>query len=766
MTIEDWLGKDNELGLNIWHKKYQHNNESFEDWINRISGGNTRIAKLIKEKKFLFGGRILANRGIKDRKLTYSNCYVITPPDDSLESIFECARKLARTFSYGGGCGIDLSKLRPNGAATHNAAKESSGPVSFMDIYSQITGTISQNGRRGALMISLDINHPDIEQFIDCKTDLSKVNYANISVRVNDDFMRAVENKSSNYILSWPIDGYKTGVDTTNWEFNKLYLVDGVYYKKIDPVRLFNKLVENNWNYAEPGILYWDKVENYNLLNNTDFKYAGVNPCAEEPLPPGGSCLLGSLNLAEFVNKDGTIDFDSLEDATSLAIQALNEVLIDGLPLHPLKEQRDSVTKWRQIGLGTMGLADMLIKCGVTYGNKESLQVIDVVYSCIATTAVETSLHLAKIQGCYPECDKDKLIESSFIQALHLPTKTIKDIKKYGLFNSQLLTCAPTGSISTMLQISGGTEPIFAMKYTRTTKSLDGKDTVYDVYTKIADDWLKIHPGKQLPEYFVESKDIKPSDRVLVQSILQKNIDASISSTVNLPEEATVEDISTIYTDAWKQGLKGITIFRQNCARIAILSTNTPKKEEKKAEKKEEKVIFDSILPVSRKKMGVTSGCTFCKKCACGTLYITLNKDKDGNFVELFTHTSKGGICQANLNAETRMASLALRSGVKVSEVVDQLKGISCPACTAVKAKGGKVDGISCADIIAKTIEEFQKKDEFRMKCEYPINDKEAADYNQIQKIEYEECPECHQKTLIREAGCQSCTSCGYSRCN
>lgn len=754
-----WLS-ENELSYKIWNNKYRHNNESFDEWLDRISAGNEKVKKLIFEKKFLFGGRILANRNISDRKLTYSNCYVITPPEDNLESIFECASKLARTYSYGGGCGIDLSKLRPKGATTNNAAKESTGPVSFMDIFSQVTGTISQSGRRGALMISLDINHPDVEEFIDCKTDLSKVNYANISVKVNDDFMRAVENKSSNYILSWPVDGYKTGVDTTNWEFNELYLVDGIYYKKIDPVRLFNKLVENNWNYAEPGILYWDKVENYNLLNNTDFKYAGVNPCAEEPLPPGGSCLLGSLNLAEFVNKDSTIDFDGLEEATSLAIQALNEVLMDGLPLHPLKEQRDSVANWRQIGLGTMGLADMLIKCGVTYGSKLSLQVIDTVYSCIATTAIETSLHLAKIQGCYPKCDKDKLVESSFIQALHLPTKTIKDIKKYGLFNSQLLTCAPTGSISTMLQISGGTEPIFAMKYTRTTKSLDGKDTVYDVYTKIADDWLKIHPGKQLPEYFVESKDIKPSDRVLVQSILQKNIDASISSTVNLPEEATVEDVSTIYTDAWKQGLKGITIFRQNCARIAILSTSTSKKEEDKAEKKEEKVVFDSILPVSRKKMGVTSGCTFCKKCACGTLYVTTNCDSEGNLVEIFTHTSKGGICQANLNAETRMTSLALRAGVRVDEVVDQLKGITCPACTAVKARGGKLDGISCPDIIAKTILEFQNRD-----IVPKVTDSKIDESKHINKQEYEECPECHEKTLIREGGCRQCTSCGYSKC-
>lgn len=476
----------------------------------------------------------------------------------------------------------------------------------------------------------------------------------------------------------------------------------------------------------------------------------------EEPLPAGGSCLLGSLNLSEFVNKDSTIDFNSLEEATSIAIQALNEVLLDGLSLHPLKEQRQSVADWRQIGLGTMGLADMFIKCGIIYGSKESIDIIKTVYKCIATTAIKTSLHLAKVQDCYPKCEKEKLVESSFIKNLELPTSILKEIKQYGLFNSQLLTCAPTGSIGTMLQTSTGVEPIFAMKYTRTTKSLEGKDVTFDVYTKIAKDWLDHHSGKQLPNYFVESKDIKPLDRVKVQGALQLFTDASISSTTNLPEEATIDDVYTIYMSAWKEGLKGITIFRQNCARTPILST-TSKKEEPK---QEEKICLDCITPISRKKMGVTSGCTFCKKCACGTLYITTNCDSEGNLVEIFTHTSKGGICQANLNAETRMASLALRAGVKVDEVVDQLKGITCPACTAVKARGKKLDGISCPDIIAKTILEFQNYDIIPK-----IVNSQIDESKHINKQEYEECPECHEKTLIREGGCRQCTSCGYSKC-
>lgn len=292
-TINDdkawkWLN-ENDLSYKIWNNKYRVNNESFDEWLDRVSGKNNQLKELIATKKFLFGGRILANRGVTDKKVTLSNCYVVTPPEDNIESIFECAQKLARTYSYGGGCGIDLSKLRPKGATTNNASKESTGPVSFMEVYSQVTGTISQAGRRGALMISLDINHPDVVEFVDCKNDLSKVNYANISVRVNNNFMKAVE-RDEDYFLSWPcdLDLSKFTKEYYDAPYNTLIYIEDhtnnnsiCYVKKVRARQLFQKLAENNWNYAEPGILYWDNIENYNLLSEyPEFHYGGVNPCA------------------------------------------------------------------------------------------------------------------------------------------------------------------------------------------------------------------------------------------------------------------------------------------------------------------------------------------------------------------------------------------------------------------------------------------------------------------------------------------------------
>lgn len=563
MTEKEWLS-ENQLSLDIWHKKYQVNGETFEEWLDRVSGGNKDVRELIKDKKFIFGGRILASRGVTGRRVTYSNCYVITPPEDNIESIFNTAAKLARTYSYGGGCGIDISNLRPKGAIVHNAAKSTSGSVSFMDLYSQVTGLIGQAGRRGALMISISCKHPDIEEFINLKTKQGVCEKANISIRVSDDFMEAAIH-DEDWITEFTSE--ETGTITKT-------------FKARDLLKL---LAKRNWEWAEPGMLYWDRITGYNMLNNDErFSYAGVNPCAEEPLPAGGSCLLGSINLSEFVlnpfTNEATIDYSSLVDTVKKAVRALNNVLDEGAALHPLEEQRNSVRNWRQIGLGTMGLADMLIKLGLTYGSVSALGMTQEVYKTIAQAAVGESLSLAIDKGMYPECNPKLLAESSFINSIGLPQSVIEDISKYGLHNSQLLTCAPTGSIATMLQVSTGVEPNFALHYTRRTQSLNGEDTYYEVDAKIVEDFFAT-PSKglaTLPSYFVESKDIAPIDRIKMQGVLQKYTDASISSTINLPKEATVDDVYNIYIEGWKNGLKGVTVYRSGCYREGILTTEKP----------------------------------------------------------------------------------------------------------------------------------------------------------------------------------------------
>ena len=264
MTVEDWLGADNQLGIDIWNKKYRYNGESFLEWLQRVSGGNESVKRMILEKKFLFGGRILAMRGIKDgTKASYSNCYVLPPPEDNLESIYDTCKAMARTYSYGGGVGISISQLAPEGAAVHNQAKTSSGAVSFMDTFSQVTQQIGQKGRRGALMISIDCRHPDLENFIRVKMNTDKVNYANISVCVTDDFMNAV-------------------VDDLDWELRFERPETGeCITKTVHAKDIFRLLCEANWNYAEPGILFWDRIENYNMMSEVeDFHYAGTNPCA------------------------------------------------------------------------------------------------------------------------------------------------------------------------------------------------------------------------------------------------------------------------------------------------------------------------------------------------------------------------------------------------------------------------------------------------------------------------------------------------------
>ena len=733
MTVEQWLGESNKLGIDIWHNKYQHNNETFDEWLKRVSGGNQDVEDLIVEKKFLPGGRILSNRGVTDSKVTYSNCYVISPPEDNIESIYDCCKNLARTYSYGGGCGIEISKLAPAGAKVHNQARSTSGAVSFMETFSQVTAQIGQNGRRGALMISIDCHHPDLLEFIDIKAKPDSVTKANISVKVTDDFMHAVKDDKE-WVMSFTRP--ETGETIT---------------KTARAVDIFNKLCQNNWDWAEPGILFWDRIENWNLLSNNDeFHYAGTNPCAEEPLPAGGSCLLGSMNLAAFV-KDGKFDFDDFCESVNVAVQALNDILEEGLPLHPLEEQRKSVSEWRQIGLGIMGLADMLVKLEIPYDSDIARDLCGNIAHAMADQALFMSSQIAKWKKAPYEKYDLRVMSTPYFKA-HADTLTHQCVESYGLRNSQLLTIAPTGTLSTMLGISGGIEPIFANSYTRKTESLHGHDEYYKVYTPIVQEYMDTHGLKdesELPKWFVTSSDIFPRDRIAMQAVWQNSIDASISSTINLPETATVEDIKDIYMTAWEMGLKGVTVFRNGCKRTGILTTDS--KEVTTCTDESEAPKYNYITPVSRKSIGTTHGNTYCKKCACGTLYITLNRDDDGNVVESFIHTSKGGICQANTSAVNRLVSLCMRSGVKTDEIIDQLKGITCGACTKAMSNGIKLDGISCPDILARTLIEFCKPTDEKKLVEKPTNQ--------------ECCPECGEP-IIHDGGCVQCTNCGWSKCS
>lgn len=598
MTVKEWLGEENQLGIDIWTKKYAAEGENFDSWITRVSGGNKEIAQYMKEKKFLFGGRILSNRGLDKlgRKVTYSNCYVIEPPKDEIESIFDCAKKLARTYSYGGGCGVDISQLSPKGAKINNAAKETSGAVSFMELYSLVTALIGQNGRRGALMISMDCSHPDILEFIELKTDLEKVTKANVSVRIYKDFMEAVK-KGTDYILSYEREA------------------TGEVIKKRVPARaLFKKITDTSWDYAEPGVLFWDRISSWNLLSNTEeFSYAGVNPCAEEPLPAGGSCLLGSINLSEFVrnpfSERADFDFEELKKCVTASVYALNEVLEEGLPLHPLPEQRESVEKWRQIGLGIMGLADALIKLGVTYGQKETVDICDKIGFVMADTAIAASALLAKEKGRFSGCKVEEIMETPYF-LMNTTEETRALVKEYGLRNSQLLTIAPTGTLSTMLGISGGIEPVYANYYERKTESLHGEDVYYRVYTKIVKDYMEAHrieDDRELPGFFVTAMNLDYKQRIDMQAIWQLHVDASISSTVNLSHGFTKEETEALYMYAYDMGLKGITIYRDGCKRMGILSTK----------KKEENKSASGILPCPEcgGELVSTEGCDSCKSC-------------------------------------------------------------------------------------------------------------------------------------------------------
>lgn len=951
MELQDW--KLSELGEDIWKKKYQRNGESFEDWLERVSGGDLDVIQLIVDKKFLFGGRILSNRGITDRGVTYSNCYVIEPPHDSIEGIYEAAMKLARTFSYGGGCGVDISTLRPKGAEVHNAALTTSGAVSFMDVLEQTARVIGQNGRRGALMISMDSSHPDIHDFIDAKLD-NKLEKCNISVRMSDDDM---ENKPD----------------------------------------ILDHIALNNYDWAEPGILYWDTIKRYNLLDEfANFEYAGVNPCvtgdtlvqtiqgavaikdlvgtepyvysmdkdgklvvkratkvwktrenaqlveidfnrgklictpdhqiytrnrgwvaakdlkakdrlnglgfskgneinemikltsdakyykhhrfimeqmghsiqgkdvhhkdnnhlnnvysnlevishskhsiltnqghecncpqdpvtgqfipkeckckrskndsvnvdntgknfivksvtaldytedvydltvpelhnfiannivihncAEEPLPAGGSCLLGALNLSEFVENPFTdkaaFNIPEFKSAVRIAIRALNDVLDEGLELHPLEEQRNSVRDWRQIGLGIMGFADMLLKMSCQYDSARALDIIDMVGKTLVNTGLEESALLAMDTEPFPECDLRLILASTFITVLRnsnvIEDNTIDLIKRYGLRNSQLFTIAPTGSISTMLGVSGGVEPIFATHYTRKTQSLHGEDVYYNVYTPIIQKMIDTGViSEENVSTIATAQNIDPFDRVTIQAQWQRFIDASISSTVNVTNDTTVETIRDLYQAAWEDGCKGLTIYRAGCKKEGVLVVDTPK----------EQTMEDTIhIPITDTSIDNCVAYGTQLTTGCGSLWMSVYfHKKTGQLCHIFLDKGSTGGCNSFMIGLSRMISYAGKLGGTVEGICDQLNSVpACPSYSVRTAlKKDTSAGKCCPSAIGRALMELKQR---------YIKDYIEMSTGELKQEEMtvNNCPECGAK-LNFTGGCNSCPECGWSRCS
>ena len=1061
MTVQEWLGLDNKLGVDIWNKKYRHDNETFDEWLDRVSSGDEQLRNLIKDKKFMFGGRITANRNT-GKKASMMNCYSRGFILDSLDDIMQANTDIAMTFKTQGGQGLSLSKLRPKGCAINHGQFESDGIIPFMELYNRTTESISQGGsRKGALLIGLDIWHKEAEDFIKIKSEEGRIQKANLSLEIDDEFMECVKKY------------YDTGEVITK-HIIKNY-EDNIVEYDVTPINLYKLMMNKAYDWAEPGCIFTNRFRNYNLMefcpdysieicnpcvtgdtriltnsghypikelvnkkisvwngykfsevvpvitakkqalmrvefsngshlictpyhkfilkngerveceklkkgdklvkcefpiingknelknpytqgffsgdgfeckdrkckyisfygehkkplskycatinqredsdkrttfsvnvefdknfvpindytinskikwlagiadsdgsNNLDGsicitsinkefiekifymletlgvsstyakckeseikffkenmgnkKYLtqdlyritisasdviklnklGFSPhrlnnncipnrdakrfieitslerllveedvycftenenhsgifngiitaqCGEQPLGKNSACDLGSINLSEFVIDPFTdkarFDFDNFAIAIDIGVRVLDEIIDENQNNHALKEQKEMSLNYRNIGLGTMGMWDMLCKLNMKYGSEESKNFVDYLFGFMFRRAVIASSTLAKEKGTFSNYSS-KLLQSEIIRK-HFTEEDIKilEIDKYGLRNCSLLSIAPTGSIGTMLNISTGCEPAFRFSYKRKTESLNGKDTYYDVYIELAKQYMSKNNTKILPETFVSSSDIQWKDRIDMQSILQKHVDTAISSTVNLPNNITVEEIEQLYLYAWEKGLKGITIFRDGCARTGILF-----KENTREHTNELKL--NHIIPITRKDIGSPlDGRTYIKKVACGTLYITINHDDDGNLLEVFVDSGKSGGCAANAECLGRYASASLRSGMSVDSVIDITQGVKCAACTNSKGKGIKIDGISCGDVIAKTIKEEYTLIRNKMCSGDVLVHEECKDNNSYQK----KCPQCGGN-LAFEGGCNTCKDCGWSKCD
>ena len=700
-----------------------------------------KFYSILEDFKFTPGGRIMHGAGREDITTTLNNCYVVGIKDDSINSIYKTIQEEARTYKYGGGCGHDLSVLRPSGDAINGTGGESCGPVGFMNLFSENTNTIAQHGRRGANMQTLRIDHPDIEKFISIKMDdINMVKYSNISVLLTHEFMQAVEN------------------DT---DFDLKY--EDKVYKTVKAKELWQTIIDCAHSSAEPGLLFWDTMTDY---HNAEYcsPLVSTNPCAEQPLPDGGCCNLGSINLDRYVDDKGNFKIEEFKDTVGIATRFLDNVIDYNLDRHALDTQKQNAKNDRRVGLGILGLGDMLVRMGIKYDSEDALQTIDQVMKIFCDTAYETSSELAKEKGSFPHFKWSGYRKSKFVK--NLPKSLRDKIKDDGIRNSTVLTVPPTGSGAIVARVTSGIEPIFATSYKRRVKKNDGFGRDFDEYKVYHPIIEKLFgDDENLPEHVVTAHDIDPYFRVKLQGVIQKYIDSSISSTVNLKQEITKETVADIYLTAYKANLKGITVYREG-SREGILITED--KKENDSVKTESQVVADlSNEKTPRLRPIETNGITRRIRTGEGTLYITINQDENG-LCEVFTAIGKaGGNAAAQSEAISRLISLALRSGLDPNAIVKQLKGISGPNPTW---EGGRLI-LSTPDAIGKALDDYLKENRadnsngvVKEKVRITMAQESSVQEHAYECAEGQSHADC--QNVINEGGCLTCRECGWSKCD
>jgi ribonucleoside-diphosphate reductase alpha chain len=751
---------DTPIAEQIWDMKYRFKEADGTPIDGSVEDSWRRIARALAEVeadpllwegefyaalegfKFLPAGRITAGAGT-GRSVTLFNCFVMGTVPDTMEGIFTALKEAALTMQQGGGIGYDFSTIRPKGAEVKGVAADASGPLSFMDVWDAMCRTIMSAGsRRGAMMATMRCDHPDIEGFIEAKRDPARLRMFNLSVLVTDAFMAAVK-----------ADG--------PWEL----VFGGRVYKTVEARDLWNKIMRSTFDYAEPGVIFIDRINTMNNLGYVE-TIAATNPCGEQPLPPYGACLLGSINLPTLV-KDAfeahsSMDMKALDHLVRVAVRAMDNVV--DASRFPLPEQQAEAKAKRRIGLGVTGLADALLMVGLRYGSVEAAKVTELWMHAIARAAYLASVDLAKEKGAFPLFDAEGFLASG--NMAQMDTDVREAIAKHGIRNALLTSVAPTGTISLYAgNVSSGIEPVFAYAYTRKVLQKDGSRTEEEVVDYAVRLWREKHGDAPLPDHFVNAQTLPPLDHVRMQAAAQKWVDSSISKTINCPEDISFDDFKEVYMAAWDQGCKGCTTYRPNDVTGSVLTVSEKAATPAAAQPVTGGEVVYLSEPLDRP--AALEGQTYKVKWPGSehALYITINDIVIAGHrrpFEVFIN-SKNMEHFAWTVALTRMISAVFRRGGDISFVVEELKAVFDPRGGAWM-EGRYIPSILAA--IGGVIERhlidigFIEGEGLGLK-----SDPKAELLRVGEAPRGKACPACGSYDLRMVEGCLTCGSCGHSKC-